>query len=198
MDFLLGYRFAELEDGLRISDSSTATSGPTVGATLDIFDEFVTENRFHGAQVGLHVIRRRNPCWSFEFIAKVALGNTRFGGVVAGQTTATTAAGDSNTIPVGLLAQTTNIGTYDDDDFSTLAELGVSLRRHLRCGLTATFGYTFLHWSDVLRAGEQIDESVNLSQIPPGTLTGSARPSFPFDTTSFWAQGLNLGLESRF
>ncbi len=118
--------------------------------------------------------------------------------MVAGQTTATSAAGDSNTIPVGLFAQNTNIGTYDRDDFSTLAELGVSLRRHLRRGLTAHIGYTFVHWSDVLRAGEQIDETVNLSQIPPGTLTGPRRPSFPVDTTSFWAQGLSLGLEYQF
>ena len=58
----------------------------------------------------------------------------------------------------------------------------------LQCGVTATFGYTLLGWSDVLRAGEQIDDALNLTQIPPGTLTGAARPTFPFDATSFWAQ----------
>jgi hypothetical protein len=68
----------------------------------------------------------------------------------------------------------------------------------LTCNLTTTFGYRLLYWSDVMRAGEQIDTSVNTSQIPPGQLTGETRPTVPFKTSEFWAQGLHFGLEYAF
>ena len=198
LDLLWGYRFADLDDAVRVSDSTLALSGPTAGATLDIFDEFASENQFHGGLFGIHYVGARHRCWSLDLLAKVALGNSRFRGTVSGQTTSTDGIGGTNTVPAGLLALGTNIGTYKEDTFSTIAEFGVTLRRRLQCGVTATFGYTLLGWSDVLRAGEQIDDTLNLTQIPPGTLTGAARPAFPFDTTSFWAQGLNFGLEYYF
>lgn len=198
MDVLWGYRFADLDDAVRVNDSTSALSGPIAGASLGIFDEFASENQFHGGEIGIHYMGARRGCWSLDLLAKVALGNSRFRGTVAGVTTSTDAAGNSSTTPVGLLALDSNIGTYKEDTFSTMAEFGVTLRRHLPCGVTATFGYTLLGWSDVLRAGEQIDATLNLSQIPPGTLAGASRPRFPFDTTSFWAQGLSLGLEYSF
>jgi hypothetical protein len=56
------------------------------------------------------------------------------------------------------------------------------------------FGYTFLYWSSVVRAGDQIDLTVNpnLLSDTPG---GPARPSFAFHETGIWAQGLSLGVE---
>ena len=77
----------------------------------------------------------------------------------------------------GLLVQSTNRGIFERDTFSTLSEAGLALRRQFACGLAARFGYSFIHWSDVLRAGEQIDLMINPTQIPPGTLEGEARPA---------------------
>ena len=79
-----------------------------------------------------------------------------------------------------------------------MSELGISLRRNLNCRLAATFGYSFLYWSRVERAGDQIDTTVNPTQIPPGALAGEARPAFPFNTTDFWAQGVRFGLEYNY
>ena len=64
-------------------------------------------------------------------------------------------------------------------------------------GLELTMGYSFIYWSDVARAGDQIDFAINPTQIT-GTLTGPARPEFLFDTTGFMAQGLHFGLEYNF
>ena len=97
--------------------------------------------------------------------------------------------------PAIVWAQSTNIGVFEQSDFSTLSEFDIKVRRQFDCGVSILFGYSFLYWSDVARAGDQIDLSINTSQIPPGILTGPAQPAFPFDETGFWAQGLRFGVE---
>ena len=59
-------------------------------------------------------------------------------------------------------------------------------------------GYTVVYWSNVVRPGEQIDLNVNTDLLPPAIDTdGLMAPSFAFNDTSFWAQGINLGLDWR-
>ena len=197
-DYFIGYRYARLDDLVQVAESSVSLSGPTLGATLDLGDDFQTKNDFHGGQLGIRVLRQTSPCWSIELTGQVALGSTTSTTVVNGQTEVTAADGSRRITEAGLLVQGTNAGTYEEDTFSTLSEGSLTLRRRFACGLAARFGYTFLYWSDVMRAGEQIDLAVNPTQIPPGTLEGDPRPSRPDDTTGFWAQGLHFGLDYRY
>lgn len=198
LDIIAGYRFAEHEDNLQINESSLALAGPLAGTTFDLFDEFDTRNRFHGGELGLFIQRQSNPWWSWDILAKLAIGGSSHRAMVAGQTLVTDNMGNAAANQGGLLAQGTNIGTYEWNDFATVSEFGVTLHHHMKYGLTASFGYTFIYWSNLARAGDQIDTTVNPTQIPPGMLMGEARPAFPFRTTSFWAQGLRLGLEYSF
>jgi hypothetical protein len=193
--YILGYRYAELEDQLGVSESTLSLSGPTTGSTFELFDQFATKNSFHGGELGLKYSYQRDCGWSLDLVATVALGSTRSQAQVFGQTTTTPAVGAAVVTQAGLLTQATNIGVYESNDFSTLSEFGITLRKELNCRLAATIGYDFLYWSDVLRAGEQIDLGVNTSQIPPGSLVGEARPLFPFNKSDFWAQGLHVGIE---
>ncbi|MFV2070583.1 MAG: BBP7 family outer membrane beta-barrel protein [Pirellulales bacterium] len=198
LDLVLGYRYANLDDLLLVSESTRSLSGATQGATIDLFDRFDTENRFNGGTIGVKFLKQSYGCWSLEGVANVALGSTRSKARVTGETITTTALGDSATTPNGLLTQQTNIGSYGRSKFSTVSEFGVSLRRNFTDHLSARVGYTFLFWTNVMRAGEQVDLDLNPSQIPPGTLDGPPRPAFPFATTNFWAQGLNFGLEYQY
>ena len=59
-------------------------------------------------------------------------------------------------------------------------------------------GYTFLYWTTVGRAADQIDPVVNPTQFGGGRLAGPAAPAFDLWTTGFWAQGLSLGFEYQF
>jgi hypothetical protein len=65
-------------------------------------------------------------------------------------------------------------------------------------------GYTLLYASDVVRAPQQISRAINPVAAPAITgnpsvpLTGPAQPSFKFNSSDFWAQGLNVGLAFRF
>ena len=198
LDWMVGYRFAELEERLRIDESTASLSGPTAGTTFDLFDQFDTRNSFHGVEFGLIGDWQINDCWSCDAVAKFAIGGTTYRAGVAGQTITTDAAGAVTTEQNGLLTLGTNIGSFEWDDFASMAEFGITLRRELVCGLSATFGYNFLYWSNVARAGEQVDTTINTSQIPPGTLVGASRPAFPQRTDEFWAQGLRIGLEYRY
>ena len=46
-------------------------------------------------------------------------------------------------------------------------------------------------WNNVQRPGNAIDTTIDNGEP-------STRPAFNFNTTSFWAQGLNLGFECKF
>lgn len=104
--------------------------------------------------------------------------------------------GGSASISGGLLAQETNTGRYERDDFSVLSEIGLKLGCDISCRLRATLGYSFFYWPDVARPGDQVD--LNVSQLPPESATGANCPEFSFLRNGFWAQGLQFGLAYRF
>lgn len=195
MDWLVGYRFAKLDDRVRISESTASLTGPTAGTTFDLFDQFDTSNTFNGAEFGIIGNWDIDQCWSCETLVKVAIGGTKYRADLAGQTVTTDGVGAMTTTQNGLLVQGTNSGQFAWDDFASMAEFGLMFRRDWVCGLSATFGYNVIYWSNVARAGDLIDTTVNTSQIPPGTLAGAARPAFQQRNDDFWAQGLSFGLE---
>jgi hypothetical protein len=198
VDYLFGYRYAQLEDHVGIAESTESLAEPTVGTTFQLNDRFETQNRFHGGQVGVRLSSQATPCWFVEFVGKLALGNTLSRTTIGGQTIVTVPDDNPATQRSGLLAQGTNIGSYETSEISTITEAGVTLRRQLPYGWSLNVGYSFLFWTDVVRAGSQIDRGVNTSQIPPGTLVGDPRPAFRAVTDDFWAQGLNFGLDFRY
>ena len=165
----------------------------TQGSVTHLTDTFRTLNNFHGAQLGAVWTYRECDMW-LDFVGKVALGNTHADVTIDGSTTVTDVAGNVVTTAEGLLARSTNIGRFEDDEFAVVPEVGITLGYAMTCGLHATLGYRFIYWSDVLRSGDQIDLNVNVSD----PLVGATRPAVPFATTDFWAQGLNVGLECRY
>lgn len=127
---------------------------------------------------------------------KMALGNNRSTVTIDGQTVNTVPAGGSATFVGGLLAQQTNIGRYERDAFGFIPELTITARRDVTCNLSISVGYNLMYWTATLRPGDQIDRQV--SQFPPEAPMGTQRPAFNFQSGSFWAQGLNLGLAYQF
>jgi len=201
-DFLAGYRFARLSDYLRISDTTTWTNPPgghPAGTTVDLYDRFSTWNRFHGAELGVAAQARRYR-WSLEAMMKLSLGSTHSKVFIEGATTTTEPAAAPVTDGGGLLAQGSNIGTYSQKEFSMIPELGITVGYNLTPRLRATFGYTFLYWSRVVRPGDQIDLDLDLdlAQLPPEPPAGAQRPEYRCVIDDLWAQGLNFGLDYRF
>jgi hypothetical protein len=193
-DALLGYRFIRLDDQVRVDEASTSLDEEFPGA-FAIHDIFDTQNRFHGVDLGTR-LSWCSGCWSLDLLSKIALGNTRSRIEIDGSTTITEDE-DSETFTGGILAQRTNIGLREFDEFAVVPELGVTVGYQLNPCWRATLGYTFLYWSRVARAGDQISRDLNTGLIPPedDPVTTNLRPEFTLRYVDFWAQGMTVGLE---
>jgi len=200
IDFLVGYRWAQLDDDLRIRESTISNDpqGPApVGTTFVIDDLFDTRNTFHGVQLGF-LMHKQYYRWSLDMALKLGLGNSHAEVVIDGQTV-TTAPGEApETFDGGFLALDSNMGEYHANETAIIPELGITLGYQLTPRLKATFGYSFIYWSRTARPGDQVDLNLNPSQFPPADLDGVPSPQFPFTFSDFWAQGLNFGLDYRF
>lgn len=200
VDLLSGYRYVNLDDSLQVAENLTASgaSGVVVnGTTIVVADSFRARNDFHGGQFGMQGRFYRGRSY-LDLLGKCAIGKSFQDVTINGLTTITDPNAPSVTRTGGLLALPSNIGHFHQSEFAVIPEFGVNLGVMLTERLSASVGYTFVYWSSVLRAGDQIDTTVNTSQIPPGTLVGDPRPLNRAADTDFWAQGINGRLELRF
>lgn len=197
IDFSLGYRYYGLREGLIISEDLTSLQSANPGR-FQISDQFTTRNDFNGAELGTELTWGWNR-WTLESLMRVAIGGTRQQVTINGSTTISPLIANASTFPGGLLAQTSNMGTFTQSEFTMVPELATTLGFYLTPRLRFMVGYTVIYWSSVVRPGDQIDLDVNPDQIAPPTLPlqGPQRPEFAFHTSSFWAQGLSLGLDLR-
>ncbi|XZE20023.1 BBP7 family outer membrane beta-barrel protein [Pirellulaceae bacterium SH449] len=194
---LFGFRYARLEEGLRIDQSSDypAARGPIIAGTqVELHDQFRTRNRFVGAVMGFDATQRFRR-WSLDFQGMISVGNTQSYVDIQGQTVTSVPNAGSALFRGGLLAQETNIGKVVRDRFSVIPEFTVSAKVPFRCMWEASVGYHFLFWSGAAQPGNQIDRAV--SQFPPEPTAGRS-PQALFDTSGAIIQGLQLGLERRF
>ncbi|MFO0902489.1 MAG: BBP7 family outer membrane beta-barrel protein [Pirellulales bacterium] len=187
-----GYRYLRLDDNLSINEDLATIPGP---GTFNLTDSFSTQNEFHGLEIGM-LLQTRRGRWSMDWTSRVAIGNTNGTSTIFGQTIIDNGQ-QATTYQGGLLAQTSNIGTYSASDFAVVPELGVNLGFDLSPRFRVLVGYSLIYWSRVLRAGDQIDREVNPNLIPPANqpITGALRPEQAFVWTDFWAQGFSVGLE---
>jgi hypothetical protein len=200
IDFIAGYRFYRLDDRIHLREdliSRDPAGFVQIGTRFEIDDDFDTSNEFHGAEIGFIEDIHRG-CWSLNLAAKLALGNNTQRVRINGSTVITPPNQTSASSVGGLLAQPTNIGTFERSDFTAIPNLSMNIGYQWTCHLRSYVGYSLIYWNDVARAGDQIDTTVNTSQLPPGALVGAARPAFAFEDTNFWAHGVNAGLEFRF
>ena len=62
--------------------------------------------------------------------------------------------------------------------------------------MRAYIGYTFIYWTNVARAGEQINLRVDANQLPTRAGPGvGVDPQFILRSNDFWAQGINFGVQ---
>ncbi len=177
LDLLFGYQFSRIDEGINISTQNAITGGGTFTA----FDDFQTENEFHGGLLGLWAQHERGFL-TVDFIGKVALGNMRQVARISGGS-------NGNSPNAGLLAQATNIGVFTNDDFIAVPEINLNISCHITQHLDVTLGYSMLYWSRVVQPGDIIDLNVD-----PTAGAGATTPAFAFDYTDFWVQGLSVGV----
>lgn len=200
VDALFGYRHLYLEESINITDVETpidAAGAPLV--RFNVSDRFRTLNSFNGAQMGIQGECRFLRRWFVQSTLKVAVGTMHQSVDIAGSTTRSIPGGPTDVAVGGILALPSNIGHASRNTFAVVPEYGLKIGMDLNDRWRVWIGYDFLYASSVVRAGDQIDTTVNRTQIPfTGTpVTGPARPAVLFQTTDFWTQGISAGLEYR-
>lgn len=205
---LAGFRYAELQEGLHIHNS---TKDLLFGNEMVLNDSFQTTNQFYGGQVGGRLAGQIGFL-VVSVASKVALGSMHQIVNIQGDITQLgpnpLVPPGLGTFPGGVFAQSTNIGRRNVNSLSVPFSVMPSLELKFGCDLTerlrAFAGYDVIYWTQVLRPGRQIDHHVNLSQnavLDPsgaGVLVGAAQPALFPSRTDFWAQGFNFGLELRY
>lgn len=166
-DFITGYQFTRINESLRIHSN-------TQEGTLIVDDNYSTYNEFHGGILG--VLHEADcGCLNLQLLARVALGNMRQTAVATGLTN-----GQSG----GLLVETD--ATIVRDTFSAAPEFGATLGYRFSPCMEVHAGYTLLHWGNIARPEEIIDN-----------VRGNGT-SIVLNDTGFWVQGFHAGLTTRF
>tara|TARA_R110002049_G_scaffold47902_1_gene138352 strand:- start:43024 stop:44646 length:1623 start_codon:yes stop_codon:yes gene_type:complete len=194
----VGYRYLQLDESLTITEDLTSTDTANPG-TFDIMDRFDTRNQFNGFDLGWSY-RRVRDYWTCDVLLKLAIGNTHQIVTIDGTTT-TNDPTDPPTVTRtgGLLAQVSNIGEYENDEFAVVPEFNLNIGYQMTDHFRLMAGYTAIYWSNVVRPGDQISLDLNTDQLPPEAepVTGIRRPTFAFRTSDYWIQGINFGGEYR-
>ena len=204
LDLLGGFRWLRLHETYTVTTSSPfiPPNPQDIWNTSDQFDAF---NNFYGAQLG---IRGR-----YDWRSWFATGTVKFGMGAMVQTVDISGSlvtndftdfGPTQTFPGGYFALPTNIGSDTRTVFAVLPEVGLNIGYQITPWASAFVGYTFLYTNNVVRPGNQINRNLNTTQSvswvgeTTATLEGPAQPSFKFNSSDFWAQGINVGLMFRF
>lgn len=199
VEAIFGLRLLELQESVQIREDMVSADVTSPGS-LSIFDQFDTRNRFDGFELGWSY-RHVRGFWSFESLLRLGIGNNRQTITIRG---GTRVEDPTNTpvvqsLPGGFLAQESNIGTFQQNEFSVVPELNLNLGFQVTDRFRVTLGYTGIYWSNVVRPSDHMSRDINPAFFPPASVpfTGVRRPEFAFQTRDYWVQGFNIGGEYR-
>ena len=161
-----------------------ASSSPTslLKSSCCVTDTFRTTNQFHGPQVGIATSHRLFDRLTFSARLGVAMGVTLADTQLSGSTSS--ALGTTST---SFLVTGTNAGRYQNTYFAVLPTADAKFGYDVTDWLRLNVGYSFLYWSRVERAGDQIDRDVS-----------GGHPLYQRTITDYWLQGVTLGMELRY
>lgn len=204
-----GFRWLELNEHLNISQTSILINGATAAfdqkvytspATFTIRDNIQALNQFYGGQIGFNGDIRYNRVF-LAYSAKLGLGvmhqKLNIAGLSSIQDPNT---GANSVIRGGLLANASNIGKYNNDEFAVVPEFFVTMGYNWTSWFTTTVGYGATYMDQVIRPGDQISTTVSSALIVGHPNYGA--PATPvanpaFTQSHFWAQGVQLGFIFR-
>lgn len=197
-ELLGGIRYLDLSESLNLSVSTSVATLPTFlllsPATATLSDSFRTRNQFIGPQLGLRG-GFRCGCFTADFTGKFSIGDMHQSVDIAGNKVATFGSFVASA-PGGIFAQPSNIGHRSRDKFAFVPELQAQIGYDVTHNVRAFVGYNLLYATSVVRPGNQVDRTLNLTQLN-GLLptVGPLRPAPQFNASNYWAQGINFGLE---
>jgi hypothetical protein len=217
VDAMFGFKWLDLYENLQYTSNNQTTAQAQSNVVYNTVDTFSTSNSFYGGMLGIRFESSPDDGsggWRGGFFYradfKLALGDTVERTDINGGTQ-TNLGNPVLAAPVnyagGLFTQTSNLGGYSSDHFAVMPEGEFSVGYAVTTWCRVLVGYDILYISDVVRPGDQISGNANLFRTslvqqanPPiaAPATNPAAPTYTANQSTFWAQGLNLGMEVRF
>jgi len=199
LDVVGGYHATSIDDRVHAQHELTSLDPGgrvPVGTEINTRDWFDAENNFHGGTIGL-MAQGYDGKLTWNLLTKASFGNNNQVVSIRGDSTTSIPGAGETTFNQGLLGLDTNNGVYENDEFTIVPELDLSLSYNLFNNLSVSVGYSIIYWTDVVLAGGAVDTVINPTQID-GPLIGTPAPTYEIHDQSFWVQGLTFGLNGRF
>lgn len=228
LEWIWGLRWFQLEESLKFEiNTTTVPNSPEPFNSSQFLDRFQMTNNFVAGQIGIKGGFHLNR-WRLEGMIKGALGASIEEMKIRGSSNTLTGtvwfltAGTGNeTLAGGIFTQPSNTGALRKTPFAYSFETRVNSLLEITKNWTIDIGYTFLWISKVFRPGNQIDRNINSTRtaladasrattgIGPGPIPfgtplsapapeGETAPKVLFRQSSFWAQGLSVGIRLNF
>lgn len=191
--------------------STTFQDGAQTIVLIQTTDAINTRNQFYGGQAGVAFEWLMRERLSFSGYGKVGIGTMNQSTTLTGATSVSSVASttgsnrDLNLGPVNLPGGvfTPNASPVIDSrsKYVVIPEFNLTLGYQLTRAIRASVGYNFLWISSVVRPGDQIAYVRNQTEL---SVTGTAvpvltaQPAYRYQDATFWAQGINFGLEFRY
>lgn len=201
IDVLGGFRYLSMRESLAVEtlDNSPVLAGGA-GQAFGI-DQFDTENEFIGGQLGVEG-EFQFQRWYVNPWGKCGVGVNRSFIRIAGNRVLPGPGGAPTVVSGNVLALPSNIGTDRANDIAFLPEVGVNVGIRLTNNLRFGLGYSALALINAVRPGDQVVNTVNLTQLQlPGVPPAPVQPFAPLYNgmrdSVFFAHGLNANFEFR-
>ena len=210
---LAGFTWLQLREDLTFGVQSVGLPGGfpfLAGNFFNTRDQFSTVNNFYGGRdrtAGRVSVQSLFPARNSGHFRRHRARETAdvFGATQTsnGNISYHTQGTAGQVLPGGIFAQQTNGGSHGTNRFAVATDVTLTGGYRLARWATLSVGYSFLLIADVARPGDQIDRQINstltgLAAAARMPTTGPALPSFPFQNSSFSAQGITFGLELQF
>jgi hypothetical protein len=208
--FIAGYRYLEVDPEVQIDQvsvyGSNLSSFPAFasfeGNRVQGSESFAARNQFNGGQVGINLKAFGSGCildTSFKF----ALGTNHEELNIQGTEVRTFANGTKTVSQGVLLALPSNIGRFSRDRFCQIPEIDFGVVVPVLNWLTLRTDFSAMYLSRIVRASDQINRAIDISQIPnfpaaaSATPTGLNLPTVPFNQSDLWVLGISIGMELK-
>jgi hypothetical protein len=218
-NILYGFRWVHLDESITIQDflspqmdnvltflGPAPVNGGTglpvpAGSTITDLDSFRTTNNFFGFNFGGQITWDKD-WWFCSAFTKIAVGPTVEQVLINGNSTLTPPGGPTTTAVGGVLALSSNIGTYHRTVLTVVPEAGLNIGINVHPNLQIIAGYSYLAWTNVVRPGNQISHAINSTEVPTNNTFGQglppAAPLFRFVGETFWINSFNVGVNWHF
>jgi hypothetical protein len=209
LEHLIGARYINIEDTLRVTDQSSALPGGaliyrgvpvfTPGAVVSTSDYFSMINRWYGGAAGFRINYnpgRLNATFQFRMGVGANLQSFSTDG-----STRLTAGGTTQVTTPGFLTAASSVGNYTGTELSLAPELQLRLSYHVTQRIAVTAGYQYLYMTNVGRLGDQVSRNIDPTVLPSSQLFNSAATTnrnVTIRQSDFWLHGFTAGLMLTF